>query len=251
MSPNELKYVSKLLQKKYRIELNQFLVEGEKVVAEAINSDAFIDSLFIDIKSQQKFTVIINEAKKKNIQVDFIKENELHKICDSKTPQGIAALVNKISNKLKKSDLIVAIESIQDPGNVGTIIRTCDWFGINQIILSEDSVELYNPKLIRSTMGSIFHLNIFESKSFYDDLVSLNRDGYKLLCADLDGEDFKEKEIPRKFVLILSNESKGPSLKLLELNPEKITIKKFGNAESLNVANAAAILLSEFRYRRK
>lgn len=249
MTQNELKYLTKLLQKKYRTEANHFLIEGEKIVFEALQSESEIEEIFIENNSKLKFDAIIKTAEKRAVKVEFLKFTELSKICDSKTPQGIAALVKKQSNKISQSNFILAVENVQDPGNVGTIIRNCDWFGIEQIILSEDSVELYNPKLVRSTMGSVFHLNIFSSLEFYTDLILLQREGYKLICADLDGVDLKEFQLPRKTILVLCNESNGPSEKLLELNPEKVTIKKFGNAESLNVANASAVFLSEFAYR--
>ena len=250
MTTNELKYLSKLLIKKFRIESQQYLIEGEKLVSEALNSNAVVNKIFVEKSLTEKFKSLITIASKLNIEVDFIKGNDLSKICDSKTPQGIAALLSITKKMLQFEDFIVAIENVQDPGNAGTIIRTCDWFGIKQIILSNDSVEIYNPKLIRATMGSVFHLNIFESNDFYDDLISLVRKGYKLICADLNGNDINEMKLSRKTIIVFCNESNGPSRKLLELNPEKVTIKKFGMAESLNVASAAAVILSNYAYRR-
>lgn len=250
MTKNEFKNISKLLLKKYRNESELFLIEGEKIVYEAVKSFYKTDKIFIEKNSVDRFNEISQIAKQKNIEIELISSNDIEKICDSKTPQGIAALVYKNHQQLFTSGLITAVENVQDPGNVGTIIRNCDWFGCNQVLLSGDTVELYNPKLIRSSMGSIFHINVFSSNDFYTDLISLQRNGYKLFCADLSGIDIKEISFSKKSVLVFCNESQGPSEKLLELNPDKVTIKKFGNAESLNVANASAVVLSEFAYRR-
>jgi TrmH family RNA methyltransferase len=250
MTKNELKNISKLLFKKFRHESELFLIEGEKIVSEAVKSYYKIDKIFIENNSVDRFFEISQIAKQKNIEIELISSNDIEKICDSKTPQGIAALVYKHNQLLFTKGLITAVENVQDPGNVGTIIRNCDWFGCNQVLLSNDTVELYNPKLVRSSMGSLFHINVFSSNDFYADLISLQRNGYKLVCADLEGIDVKEINFSKKTVLVFCNESKGPSEKLMELNPAKVTIKKFGNAESLNVANASAVVLSEFAYRR-
>jgi TrmH family RNA methyltransferase len=212
------------------------LIEGEKIVSEAVKSYYKIDKIFIENNSVDRFFEISQIAKQKNIEIELISSNDIEKICDSKTPQGIAALVYKHNQLLFTKGLITAVENVQDPGNVGTIIRNCDWFGCNQVLLSNDTV--------------LFHINVFSSNDFYADLISLQRNGYKLVCADLEGIDVKEINFSKKTVLVFCNESKGPSEKLMELNPAKVTIKKFGNAESLNVANASAVVLSEFAYRR-
>ena len=115
-------------------------------------------------------------------------------------------------NQVEESEnLIVALEDISDPGNVGTIIRTCHWFGVHRVIVSPNSVDLFNPKVIRSTMGSIFHMDVYESNDFYADLVNLKKEGRKFFCSDMNGKNIFSDRVKEKTVLIFSNEAHGPT----------------------------------------
>ena len=163
------------------------------------------------------------------------------------TPQGITAVFRIPENKKIeeiKSNTVVYAENIADPGNLGTIIRICDWFGIETLLVSDNTVDVYNSKVIRSSMGSIFHINITEDVN-HKNLETLKKKGYKLLCADLQGESLYDFDIPDKKIIAFSNETAGPSEELLKRSDHKITIPKFGKAESLNVASASAIIISE------
>ena len=135
------------------------------------------------------------------------------------------------------------LDNISDPGNLGTIIRNCDWFGIKNILLSENIVDYTNPKVIRSSMGSVFHVNLFEGIDA-ETLLKLKSQGYEILCADLEGENIFSHQRNKKTILILSSESHGPSKEFLEISDKKICIPKIGDAESLNVASASAVLLA-------
>ncbi len=247
ITKSDLKYYSSLLQKKYRKEENRFIVEGKKLVEEAINSNFSIERIFVSTffsESQNDFLKDIS-----GFQIDVLHNKDFLKLTDTENPQGIAAIVKIPSRKFvsENSKLIIALENISDPGNLGTIIRTCDWFGFNQILLSENSVELFNPKVIRASMGSIFHLNIFETNDFINDLKDFQKKDFSILCADIEGEnifEFSNSNI-KKSILVFCNEANGPSKELLKIIARKITIPKFGNAESLNVASAAAIILAE------
>ncbi len=247
LTQNELKYYSSLHQKKIRRKEKKFIVEGQRLIDEALNSELKFEVLIIN-EGYQKKTFPDLSKHKKNIRIEQISDKKFLKLCDTESPQGIVAVLNIPVTYLNISDnenLIVALDNISDPGNVGTIIRTCDWFGIKNIIVSNGSVDVYNPKVIRSTMGSIFNINVHGSSSLINDLMDLKSNGWTILCSDMDGENiFKQKEKKRS-VLVLNNEAHGPSDEVTKIADKIITIPKFGNAESLNVASAAAIMVAE------
>lgn len=186
-----------------------------------------------------------NNPKLYSIRKEIIKQIDFKKFSDTKTPQGVVA-VFKIPENIndQNSNKIIALENVSDPGNLGTILRNCDWFGFDNIILSEDCAEIFNPKVIRASAGSVFHININEEKQFYNKLIELKKRQYKILCSDLDGNDLYKFSLPQKYVLVLCNEANGPSPRLLKICDYKISIPRKGKAESLNVASASAVILS-------
>jgi len=248
ISKNELQYYSSLLSKKYRKKENKFIVEGKKSVLEGINSSYKCEIVFITNRfSEENEEMVADIASSKNIFVT-LKQKEFEKISDTKTPQGIAAVFNKPTHIFEKvysfnDKLIIMLDNISDPGNLGTIIRNCDWFGIKNILLSENIVDYTNPKVIRSSMGSVFHVNLFEEVGAKS-LLKLKSQGYEILCADTTGENIFTYRSNKKKILILSSEAHGPSKEFLEISDKKICIPKIGNAESLNVASASAVLLA-------
>lgn len=247
LTQNELKYYSALLQKKYRLQEHKFIVEGKKLVEEAIKSKYKCEIVITNESFSDKNSLVITNLSE-HTRTEIIPENNFKKLVDTKTTQGIVAVVSIPStpNQVEESEnLIVALEDISDPGNVGTIIRTCDWFGVHRVIVSPNSVDLFNPKVIRSTMGSIFHMDVYESNDFYADLVNLKKEGRKVFCSDMNGKNIFSDRVKEKTVLILSNEAHGPTEAVLELSDEIVTIPKRGNAESLNVASAAAVMIAE------
>lgn len=248
MTVNELKYYASLLQKKYRQREKKFLVEGERLINESLSSDHLPERIFYTedfFRRNEYFIQRLNELK---VASEKIKSAEFQKISETKNPQGIGAIFSYFHSPFPvDSTSKVALENISDPGNTGTIIRTAEWFGAKDIILSNDSAELYNPKTFRATMGAAFHSNIIIPDDFYGTLELLKSSDYEILCADMEGESLYNFEKKKKFVLVLSNEANGPGKQLLKIADRKITIPKFGKTESLNVSAAAAILLSEFR----
>ncbi|MBK9097925.1 MAG: RNA methyltransferase [bacterium] len=249
ISKSELQYYSSLLTKKHRKSEKKFLVEGMKSVLEGINSNYECEVIFITNKFAEQYedTIkMLEKAKKKTIS---LKQKEFEKLSDTETPQGIAAVFVKpgleFSPELISDDkIIVMLDNISDPGNLGTIFRNCDWFGVKNILLSENIVDYTNPKVIRSSMGSVFHVNIFENINS-DNLNALKKDGYEILAADLEGENVFTYRSDKKKILILSSESHGPTKEIEKLSDKKISIPKIGNAESLNVASASAVLLAQ------
>ena len=248
ISMNELQYYSSLLTKKYRKIENKFIVEGKKSVLEGINSSYECEIIFLTNKFSEENIETVNEISASKNRIVTLKQKEFEKISDTKTPQGFAAVF--IKPKLDPAQLsyiddnfIVMLDNISDPGNLGTIIRNCDWFGIKNILLSENIVDYTNPKVIRSSMGSVFHVNLFEEVGAKS-LLKLKSQGYEILCADTTGENIFTYRSNKKKILILSSEAHGPSKEFLEISDKKICIPKIGNAESLNVASASAVLLA-------
>lgn len=248
ITKNELKYYSSLLQKKYRDEEQKFLVEGKKITSEALNSAYDCEIIFATIDFCESEQELIKTIKNKHLRLEIVKSNEIQKLSDTITPQGIVGVFNIHSESKQKvekvnSKLVVCLEDISDPGNMGTIIRSCDWFGVTDAILSKNCVDVFNPKVIRSSMGSVFHMKLFRNADLQESFAQLKQNGYKLLLADIDGEDISKFTVPQKSALILSNEANGPCSAVVSSVDKKITIKGNGKAESLNVANASAILL--------
>ncbi len=241
----EIKYYSTLLQKKYRQKEKKFTAEGDKLVAEGIESGLVPEVILTTTSFFEAQKVFFNSLK--SFRIEQITAAELRKLTDTKTPQEVIAVFPFISNRseLKKLNrpLLVYLDNIADPGNTGTILRNCDWFGIRDVLISRGSVELYNPKVIRSAMGSVFHLNIFEDIGI-NHLEELKKKGYSIICSDLIGEDVYDFDPPEKYILVFSNEAHGPGNNVRELSDHIVSIKKKGKAESLNVASASAVILS-------
>jgi len=249
ISRNDLHYYSSLLKKKIRRSENKFLVEGIKSVLEGVNSKYKCEVIFVTnkfVEENEEAFIALGNVKKKIVS---IKQKELEKLTDTETPQGIAAVfvlpeVKFSSEFFIDEKVIVTLDNISDPGNVGTIIRNCDWFGIKNIFLSDETADYTNPKVLRASMGSVFHTELFEINKL-SVLNNLKANGYEILCADTEGENIYDYRSEKKKVVILSNEAHGPSEEALKYADRKITIPKRGNAESLNVASASAVILAE------
>ncbi|MBK6914135.1 MAG: RNA methyltransferase [Ignavibacteriales bacterium] len=149
-----------------------------------------------------------------------------------------------LNEKFNNENILLYLENISEPGNLGTLLRTADWFGVKSVLISKNSVELFNPKVIRASMGSIFHLKIFTEVELTQ-FIYLKSNQYSFLCADLEGKNIFNYHKSGRCILSMANESCGPSQELLKLSDEVITVPKLGEAESLNVASAAAVILSQ------
>ena len=236
LSKNHLKLITSLSQKKYRHKYKLFVVEGVKVVQEFLNSSYELEILF---STESSFSYLDSFIE--------VSEQELKKISSLKTPNKVVALfkipVEKNSNS---SGLIVALDAINDPGNLGTIIRLCDWFGVDKLLCSKETVDCYNTKVVQSSMGSLTRVAI----SYIDLKEYLLSVSIPIFIADMDGDNVYEMKPPTSAVLVMGNEANGISNYIKEIVSTKITIPRYGDSqliESLNVATATAILLSEFR----
>ncbi len=248
ITKNELKYYTSLLKKKNREEEKKFLVEGLKLVDEALGSKYRCEIIIATNEFAEREEEYIFDFQKKQLRVETVKNYEFEKISDTINPQGIAAVfVMDKEEEFIAGNIILALEDISDPGNVGAIIRNCDWFGVTSVILSETCADIFNPKTLRASMGSLFHLSIKRSKNIIEDLSRFAGEGYSILTAHLSGENIYNLVPPEKFVIVFANEANGPTMELLNVSDKLITIPKFGKAESLNVANSSAVILSEIK----
>ena len=237
LSISQKKQVTSLKQKKFRTTFNSFIIEGVKMVEELLLSDYEVEEIYATADWAQG-----------NLEIDCIEvsEKELGQISSLKTPNKVLAVVQQKEVVITgfSTKLTLALDKLQDPGNMGTIIRTADWFGIDTIVCSEGSVDIYNPKVIQATMGSFFrvsvvYVNLSEFFTSNEDLT--------VYGALLEGDNVYQKKLNSKgTVLLMGNESKGISDELLPFVTERVMIPNFGKAESLNVATATAILCSEF-----
>ena len=238
LSKNHLKLITSLSQKKYRLKHKLFIAEGVKVVHELLKSSFEVETLFCT----DDFLLDISDE-----QVVRILEADLKKISNLKTPNKVLGLFRIPDEKLlENKGLIIALDAINDPGNLGTIIRLCDWFGVDELICSRDTVDCYNQKVVQASMGSLTRVSIR-----YVDLAEyLSETNLPTFIADMDGENVYKSNLPKDGVLIMGNEANGVSSAIKKLITNKISIPRFGKTketESLNVATATAILLSEFK----
>jgi RNA methyltransferase, TrmH family len=247
LTKNELKYYSSLLNKKSRRSESKFLVEGIKLIMEATES-GFECDLIISSKSFCDGNARFFKGISKMSRVEIVHEKDLGRISDAQNPQGAVGIfkIKQAGEETRDEDYIIALENLADPGNLGTIIRNADWFGFRQIILSPGCTEVFNPKVIRASAGSVFHLSIREDSDFYRNLEKYKKSGHRLYCADLGGVSVYNLERKGKAVIAFANEASGPTERLKNLADISITIPGKGKAESLNVASASAVILSEF-----
>ena len=239
LSKGQIKLINSLSQKKYRQKNAMFVAEGIKVIKELLNSNFELERLFSE--ADLFFT--------ENNKMQLLEANELKKITKLATPQTALALF-KIPQKKQTitEDFIVALDGVRDPGNLGTIIRLCDWFGVKQLLCSKDTVDCYNEKVVQATMGSIARVEVI-----YGDLAEeISKLDLPVFGTFMNGENIYESSLSSKGILMLGNEANGISDEIKQLSKHQISIPQFGetkNTESLNVATATAILLSEFKRR--
>ncbi len=236
---SKIKYIQSLGQKKFRDGAGVFIAEGPKIVKELLEAGP---ALVREVYALPEW-ITENQHLLKDTHTEEITEAELEKISQLKTPNKVLALAGQFTHEQMelKGRLTLALCGIQDPGNLGTIIRIADWFGITQVVCSEDSADLYNPKVIQSTMGSIARVRVY-----YSNLTDLIREtaGLPVYATVLDGQDVSKMEKPGQGILLIGNESRGIPPELLQMANVRITIPKKGGAESLNAAVATGIILS-------
>ncbi len=238
VSKNQIKLISSLQQKKQRQVHKLFFAEGIKVVQELLFSNFELEHLFT---TEAIFTEIPSSKQ------TLITEAELKKISALTTPNTCLALF-KIpeTKKVQEKGLLLALDDIRDPGNLGTILRLCDWFGIQQLVCSKETVDLYNPKVVMATMGSIARVNV----NYLDLNEFVKNTRLPVFGTFMDGKNIYKEKLPSEGIIIMGNEANGISKDIENSIKNRLTIPRFGDlqqTESLNVATATAIILSEFK----
>jgi TrmH family RNA methyltransferase len=233
LTNKQIKNLKSLQLKKYRDETDLFVAEGDKLIKDLLDSDFEIKELYTTKNSEIE-------------KGDLLSEKEMSRISGLHSSSSSLAVFSKKKNEISSLESVVlALEDIRDPGNLGTIIRLCDWFGVKQIVCSSNSVDFYNPKVVQSSMGSLRNVELH-----YVELVEFIKEhsgSHTLLGTYVEGKDIKEFSFPEKVILLMGNEGKGISDELAELVNQKISISpaNTSRAESLNLANATGIILHQ------
>jgi RNA methyltransferase, TrmH family len=238
VTKNQIKLIISLQQKKYRIAHKLFIAEGEKVIRELLNSSFKLNHIYC---TDHTFNDI------DGAKITIILPSELKKMSALNTSNNCLAVFEiRIQAKLQENGLILALDNIKDPGNLGTIIRLCDWFGISQMICNSETVDVYNPKVVQASMGSLTRVAIY-----YLDLKQyLSNTKMPIYGTFMDGESIYSSDLVQNSIVIMGNEANGISTEIEKYVNKRIAIPRFGTiqkTESLNVASATAIVLNEFK----
>ncbi len=250
LSKNNIKFINSLRQKKFRQIHQQFIVEGEKLVKEALFSGFNINQL---IATENGLNSLVNDNRINKYDFNVVNEKELNKISTLTTPNKALAVISiperNFANFNFNEGLILGFEEINDPGNLGTIIRTADWFGIKSIICSNNSVDVYNPKVVQATMGAVFRVNVYYCD--LNEIVNINKSKLIVYGTFMEGKNVLKEKIPENSLILFGNESKGLSNKLASLVDHKITIptysKNDNRTESLNISIAVSVICAHLR----
>lgn len=254
ISKSQIQFIKSLTISKFRKSHRQFIAEGPKLINELANSSFKVEGIYA-------LSSWINSNRfrfSNKTGISEVSEKELSRISGLKTPNQVLATIHMAENVSPESkshnDLVLMLDDIRDPGNLGTIIRTADWFGIQQIICSDSCVDIYNPKVVQATMGSLFRVQVFYS-NLKEYLKQMPHE--QLIYGTLlEGENIYKTGLNNQGIIIIGNESKGISEDLIPFITNKITIPNYSNespytAESLNASTAAAIVCAEFRRQSK
>jgi TrmH family RNA methyltransferase len=238
ISKNELKLLTSLQQKKYRQKHKLFVAEGAKLVNDLLHSS------FVPFRIYAVDNFVRSNP---HLEITPVDENTLERISTQKNPhEAVAIFQLPKATEIQQSGLILVLDGVNDPGNLGTILRSCDWFGIESVICSQDTVDAYNPKVVQASMGSIARVKIH-----YTDLKQfLSESKLPVYFTTLEGKNIYEVKLPKEAIIVMGNEANGISSVLYSVEKQELTIPKFetiNTVESLNVAVATAIILNEFR----
>lgn len=245
-----VKHIKRLKEKKYRDEYGEYAVEGLKLIKEAIQENADIRHIVV-CDGCDNSEMIESHLKYEMARLDFIyvPQNIFKLLSDVENPQGVLAVIskpNKESDINLNEDIILALDDIQDPGNLGTILRTADSVGLKQILVSKGTADAYNPKVVRSTMGAIFRVNVIECENLKESLKNLQKKDYKVMTTSLKSKKTIFEVNYKKKIIVIGNEANGVSKEILNIADEKVIIPMLGKTESLNASVATGAILYEY-----
>lgn len=242
ITKREVTILKSLHTKEGRKDHQQFIVEGEKMLDELLKSRLVPEIVYSTDQFQGKFP--------KKVKVCSVSESELKRISHLSTPNKVIAVVKIPSSEINfKSGMVLYCCGINDPGNAGTLLRIADWFGLNGVVFTKGSVDVFSPKTVQASMGSVFRVNV-QYDDQYNLLEKLKSNHFSLYAADMNGDNFEKIKFNSNAVLILGSESHGLPKEISKFEIQKITIPGAGNAESLNVAVACGIIANQmFKFR--
>jgi len=254
LSKAKLKELRSLTHKKFRDQEKKFLIEGTRLVEDSIDSGFKLLEVFYtrEVRESAGGKTLLDRLNRKTSSLYEVTGREMDLISETVTFQGVVAVLKQkgfsfdamLESPESKSHL-VALDAVSDPGNAGTMIRTCDWFGMDGVILGTNSVDLYNPKLLRATMGGIFHMPVVDGEDLLPALSRAKELGYTVFVTDQAGEShFDRTSYPAKSLIVFGNEAWGVSDQVKELADVRLSIRRYGLGESLNVSVACGIVLS-------
>lgn len=248
---NELiKHIKKLKDKKHRDESNEYIIEGVKLIEEAVKENARIKKIIVCEDTTRTYEIpthIMYEIAK--YECVYVTNKVFASITQVTNPQGIMAIIEKGDTNVQidyTQDIIVALDDVQDPGNLGTILRTVDSIGLNQIIVSKGTADAFNSKVVRSTMGAIFRVKIIEVENLPQAIKEMRRHHFKLMVTSLQTENSIYDIQFNKKIIVIGNESNGVSKEIQEMADEKAKIPMLGKTESLNASVAAGVVMYEY-----
>lgn len=245
-----VKHIKKLKDKKYRDQSNEYVIDGIKLVEEAINENAKIKQIVICeecTKTQEISKKLMYEIA--SFDCIYVTENVFNSITEVKNPQGILAVIERRNSENEinyNEDIIVALDGIQDPGNLGTILRTVDSIGLKQILVSKETADVYNPKVVRSTMGAIFRVKVIECDNLEKTLKEIKKYKYEIVVTSLQTNESIYDIKYNKKIIVIGNEANGVSKEIQEMADKKVKIPMLGKTESLNASVATGIVLYEY-----
>lgn len=237
ISKNEIKLIRSLQQKKFRMQEQLFVVEGRKAVEEALGFESSVVKVFT---SDEDFSI--------RFRVPLIHARDMEQISSLTQPPGFLAVLKQRSTTLDNIEgkTFCVANAISDPGNLGTLIRTCEWFGVDALLLDDQCVDVYNPKVVQATMGSVLRLP-FASATTNELIEYFRLKGIPLLAADLNGTPIQSFKAPEKWALVVGSESHGVSEQFIEASATRLTIPSMGSAESLNASIAGGIAIFQLK----
>ncbi len=253
----KLRELRDLARKNHRESSGRFVVDGLRSVREAIESPFKVLEVFAtqDLENTAAGQLLVTEARRRMVTMQRVTAREMEQISDTVTAQGVLAIVEQqhwsvetLLGTPATASLIVALDAVADPGNLGSVVRTCDWFGAQALILGLNSVDVHNPKVVRSTMGSLFHIPVLGDVDLPTFLLMAKARGYTVYAAAADGDVFTDRmTCAAKAVVVLGNEAWGVSDPVNTAADVRLAIRRYGAAESLNVGVACGILLAAIR----
>ncbi|MDO5556762.1 MAG: RNA methyltransferase [Clostridia bacterium] len=245
----QIRQIRKLREKKYRNQEKKYIIEGIKLVKEAITEGVSVKNIIVCEDCTTDGTLdksLLYEIAKFNCL--YVTKEVFKSISSVENPQGLLAIIEKRNTQQidYSEDVIVILDNVQDPGNIGTILRTIDSVGLSQVIISNTTVDCYNPKVVRSTMGAIFRVNVIQSQNIIEILKEIKRHKFKICATSLEESKSIYDVEYKKVAIVMGNESKGVSKEILDVSEQNIKIPMLGKTESLNVAVATSVILYEY-----